>query len=118
MSIRALFKALLESNTQTISKKSSAEIAFSTWEKQQQTFDVSNQNLADSYNDIYHAPRIAKQAIYDAYMAEKEELTTNYYKTRKDINKIISQQLPEELLVPDTKVYTKYYLPSYTQFGM
>lgn len=114
MSIHTLFKALFDSNTKTITRESSAEIAFSNWKKNYDILNTNNTYLTDLYIKIHEIPRTEKKALYDTYTVDKSELLSNYYKTRKSeyLNKINTMGLPEQLFVPDTKIYTKYYLPS------
>ena len=112
--IHTLFKSLINSNSQTISKVSNAELTFATWEKNKKLEEENTAYLTNIYVNDYESVRTTRKLMYETHMNEKAVNTTNYYKTRKAIylNNIINAELPELLYEKDNNVYTKYYLPS------
>ena len=114
MSIHTLFKSILNSNTQTISKQSSAELAFSNWKKEKDLENENNAYLTEVYVKDHESSRDAKNFAYNIYTTESAELTNNFYKTRKTeyLNKLLARQIPEIFFIKDSYVYTKYSLPN------
>jgi len=112
--IHTLFKSLLNTNSQTISKISNAELAFATWEKNKKLAEENQTYLTNIYVNDYEAARTTRKIMYETYMNEKAENTINYYKTRKAIylNEIIDDELPDLLYEKDPNIYTKYHLPN------
>ena len=113
-SLHAFFKSLINSNNQTISKVSSAELAFASWEKNKKLAEENETYLTNIYVNDYEAARTTRKLMYDTYMSEKAENTINYYKTRKAIylNKILDEGLPGLLYEKASHIYTKYHFPS------
>ena len=114
MSIHTLFKSILKSNTQSISKQSSAEIAFSNWKKEKELENENNAYLTELYIKDHESTRSSKKFAYEIYTTETDDLTNNYYKTRKTeyLNKLLARQIPEIFFEKDSYVYTKYSLPN------
>ena len=114
MSIHTLFKSILNSKTQTISKLSGAEIAFSNWKKEKDIENENNEYLTELYIKDHDTIRDSKNIAYNTYISETNELTNNYYKTRKNeyLNKLLTRQIPEICFEKDSYVYTKYNLPN------
>jgi hypothetical protein len=114
MSIHTLFKSILNSTTQTISKQSGAEIAFANWKKEKDLENENNAYLTELYIKHHESTRESKKLAYEMYVTESDELTNNYYKTHKNeyLNKLLARQIPEIFFEKDSYVYTKYSLPN------
>ena len=116
MSIHTLFKTLLNTHTNnnTVSKSSSAEIAFDFWQKERTLKTEGESYLKSLYNEEHEKHRAEKQLLSDDYAAIKEELMDQFYKTRstKYLNQISTHSMPEELFIKDTRIYTMYNIPS------
>ena len=114
MSIHTLLKSLLYSNTNTISKNSTAEISFNNWKKDKELQKEGYSYLTDLYINNHEKPRSDKKIAYDTYDIEKKEIIDEFYKKHKTskINKLITANIPEILFNKDSRVFTKYNLPS------
>jgi hypothetical protein len=115
MSIHTLFKSLLHSNTtNTISQNSSAEISFNNWKKDKEIQKEGYSYLTDLYINTHEKPRSDKKIAYETYNIEKKDTIDEFYKKHKtaNINKLINANIPEVLFNTDSRIFTKYNLPS------
>jgi hypothetical protein len=114
MSIHTLFSSLLKSNTNTISQNSSAEISFNNWKKDKELEKEGYSYLTDLYINNHEKPRSDKKIEYETYINEKQDIIDEFYKKHRtsQINKLVSANIPEILFNQDSRVFTKYYLPS------
>jgi len=116
MSLHTLFKGLFNTNSQNIAKHSTAEIAFNSWKKTKENEKEDLDYLNEIYINEHKKPRSDKEIEYTTYKDMNLELFNNYYKTQRIeyLNKIITAEKADILFVPDSRIYTKYYLPSTT----
>jgi len=110
---------LYTNNNNTISRNSTAEIAFNNWKKNKELDKDNYSYLTDLYINEHEKPRSDHKIAYETYAVEKEEVIDEFYKKHKstNINKLTTNNIADILLKPDSRIFTKYNLPSLTDIA-
>ena len=120
MSIHGLFKLLLKTDNNSISRTSGAEIAFNSWKKDKDMEKENYTYLTDLYIKTHETPRSERNVAYEIYNTEKQETIDEFYKKQQstNINRLISANMSEVLFKPDSRIFTKYNLPSLLEVSL